>query len=133
MEVERLTNIAYPDLLDYTRQEMAVDTFCGSLENAYLQRHLLAIPTPTLEAAVRAGNEFLQVRPNMIGSGIRTVQPGEPEEEQDPMTTMLKIMQDLVADVKNLKTRIAAGNHNPGSSETGEPAALCWNCNQPGH
>ena len=28
MEVERLTNIAYLDLLDYTRQEMAVDTFC---------------------------------------------------------------------------------------------------------
>ena len=143
MEVERLTNIAYPDLPDYTRQEMAVDTFCGSLENAYLQRHLLAIPTPTLEAAVRAGNEFLQVRPNMIGSGIRAVQPGEPEEEfeqaavanmdQDPMTTMLKIMQDLVAEVKNLETRIAAGNHNPGSWETRESAALCWNCNQPGH
>ena len=46
-----------------------------------MQRHILAIPTPTLEAAVRAGNEFLQVRPNMIGSGIRVVQPGEPEEK----------------------------------------------------
>ena len=27
MEVERLTNIAYPDLPDYTRQKMAIDTF----------------------------------------------------------------------------------------------------------
>ena len=71
----------------------------------------------------------------MIGSGIRAVQPGEPEEEfeqaavanmdQDPMTTMLKIIQDLVAEVKNLETRIAAGNHNPGSWETRESAALC--------
>ena len=107
------------------------------------QRHPLAIPTPTLEAAVRTGNEFLQVRPNMVGSGIWVVQPEKLEEEleqvavadinQDPMTTMLKIMQDLVAEVKDLKTRIAAGNHNSGSSETREPAALCWNCNQPGH
>ena len=143
MEVEKLTNIAYPDLPDYTRQEIAVDTFCGFLENACLQRNLLPIPTPTLEAGVKAGNEFLQVRPNMIGSGIRAVQPGEPEEEleqvavanmnQGPMTTMLKIMQDLVAEVKYLKTRIAARNHNPGSWETREPVALCWNCNQSGH
>ena len=104
---------------------MAVDTFCGSLENAYLQIHLLAIPTLTLEAAVRAGNEFLQLQPNMVGPGIQAVQSEKPEEEleqvavaninKDSMTTMLKIMQDLVAGVKNLKTRIAAGNHNPGS------------------
>ena len=122
--MEKLTNVAYPDLSDYTRQEMAVDTFLGSLGNAYLQRHLLAIPTPTLEAAVRAGNEFLQVQPNMIGSGIRVIQPGKPEKaleqvavaniDQDPMTTMLKIMQDLVAEVNNLNTRLAERNHNPG-------------------
>ena len=108
-----------------------------------MQRHLLTIPTPTLEAAVRAGNEFLQVRLNMIGSAIRAVQQGEPEEElehvavanmnQDPVTNMLKIMQDLVAEVKNLETRIAAGNHNAGSWKTKESAALCWNCNQSGH
>ena len=110
MEVERLTNIAYADLPDYTRQEMTIDTFCGSLENAYLQRHLLAI-----NAAVNAGNKFLQVRPNIIGFVIRVVQPGKPEKktleqvavaniDPDPKTIMLKTMQDLVAEVENFKT-----------------------------
>ena len=60
----------------------------------------------------------------MIGSGIRVIQPGKPEKaleqvavaniDQDPMTTMLKIMQDLVAEVNNLNTRLAERNHNPG-------------------
>lgn len=61
---------------------MAVNTFCGSLENAHMQRDLLAVPTPTLEAAVRARNEHLQILPNMVPnqaqiprSGVGAVQP----------------------------------------------------------
>ena len=63
MEVERLVNLAYPTLPDVHRATMALDLFCSSLGHAYLQRHLLAVPTPTLADAVQAGNEYLQIRP----------------------------------------------------------------------
>lgn len=41
---------------------MALETFSNILGNTYLQRHLLAIETRTIEDAVRAGNEFLQIQ-----------------------------------------------------------------------
>lgn len=41
---------------------MVLQTFCSTLGNAYLQRHLLAVATTTVEAAVSAENESLQVK-----------------------------------------------------------------------
>ena len=62
VEVERLVEIAYAEVPGAIRTTMAVDTFASTIGNGYLQRHLLAVPTPTLEAAVRAGNEYLQIQ-----------------------------------------------------------------------
>ena len=55
-------NLAYEELPAYHRARMMLDTFSSTLGNAYLQQHLLAINADTLEAAVRAGSEFLQIR-----------------------------------------------------------------------
>ena len=40
---------------------MAVEAFVSMLGNTYLQRHLLAIETPTVEDAVRAASEYLNI------------------------------------------------------------------------
>ena len=80
VEVTRLVTIAYRELPGIQQDELAVETFCGTLGNLYLQRHLLAVPTPTLSDAVRAGNEYLQIR---AGSGNSAVRSMEDDSETD--------------------------------------------------
>ena len=91
--------------------------------------------TPTLEDAVRAGNEFLQIRPaNEKGStSIRQVEDEEEEEDSNPtgkvLTTLLKAMQQLMEKMgqfQQLPTR---------SSQKGDPnkERLCWECGKSGH
>ena len=58
-EVERLVGVAYHGMEQEQRREMTVETFASTLNNPPLQRHLLAVATPTLEAAVRAGGEYI--------------------------------------------------------------------------
>ena len=58
-QVERLVAIAPVELPEQYRQEMIIENFCTSIGNGNLQRHLSAMPTPTLEDAIRAGNEHL--------------------------------------------------------------------------
>lgn len=140
MEVERLSNLAFGDLPEPTRQEMAVEHFSGSLGNAYLQRHLLAIHTPTLEAAVRAGNEFLQVKSNVAGTAIHAVQPELPDgAERELVTTtqtllpmLMKNMQDLISEVSKLKAQVGA-RRTPKNKDPKEETPRCWECDQVGH
>ena len=58
-EIERLARRAYQELPEATRNELILDTFCSSLGNASLQRHLLAIRPQALSEAVQCGNEYL--------------------------------------------------------------------------
>ena len=55
-EVARLIQAAYGNLPAANQADIVLDTFCNAL------RHLLAIQVPTLEDAVHAGNEFLEVK-----------------------------------------------------------------------
>lgn len=52
---------------DNYRQELTKERFLSSLSNLGLQRHLLGVPTPTIEAAVRAGNKYLQLTATHAG------------------------------------------------------------------
>jgi len=149
--IEQLALIAYGDLPADTRVEMTVDLFSSTLGNAYLQRHLLAVPTPTLEAAVRAGNEFLQVKVNREARPVR--QLGEDDGEfptQDgiqvvsaptgPMDAMLLVMQQmgeamaklLMAQEKTGQQVLTALKTPPVQVEVDDPAR-CWGCGQAGH
>ena len=47
-EVDRLVQSAYPDLPDHTKREVAMEQFISTLDNTYLQRHLLAVDPHTL-------------------------------------------------------------------------------------
>lgn len=143
MEVERLVDLAYPALPEDHRASMAVDVFCGTLGNAYLQRHLLAVETPTLGDAVRAGNEYLQIRPTQDkgGSGAAIRCMDDTEEPSlaaatvaeagtgDVLQTLLQAMQQLTGAVEQLQ-------HRPERrSRSGDldRRTRCWGCGQPGH
>ena len=149
--IEQLINIAYDDLPHATRVELAVDLFSTTLGNAYLQRHLLAVPTPTLEAAVRAGNEFLQVKVTREARPVRQLEEDEREPcprdgiqavhaPADPLNTMLLVMQQMgdvlaklqVAQEKTDQKVRAALKAHPSMVEEETPAR-CWGCGQAGH
>ena len=146
-EVEKLVSIAYADLPERHQTDMALDTFCNTLGHAYLQRHLLAVQADTLENAVRAGNEYLQIRTPSSGSAIRQIEEedrsgetGRNREDQiqvaqavsPSLEALLKALTKLTAEVESLKTR----NKPPSISQPGEAPLKhnkCWNCGQEGH
>ena len=83
-------------------------------------RHLLAVPTPTLEDAVRAGNEYLQIQTGrsfvsshmvaMIDDGGKEEEHSvgpmqgsiDPERSIDPMSLMAETLQKLVEKVDRI-------------------------------
>jgi hypothetical protein len=156
-EVSKLMNITYPELPVDHKQRLVLDTFQNTLNNTYLQRHLLAINPRTLEDAIRAGNDFLQIKnTNFPGSQIRAVEEGEnvsiPEVQTiqtNPLDSLMKMMQQLTAEVSSIKetqrniqakreTRRIENNKNENQRQinnghfTNKPPA-CWGCGQPGH
>lgn len=54
IEVKRLLGLVYAELPEDYKNRMAVETFCNTLGDVYLQRHILVVDTPTVDATVRA-------------------------------------------------------------------------------
>ena len=151
-EVSRLANIAYADLPRDNKQRRILDLFQSTLGNAYLQRHLLAVNTPTIEEAVRAGNEFLQIKPmSMPNSNICTIEDDEEdrmgvqEVRTTPIEEMIKTVKKLTEEIEELKNNQKIqisrqmneqrrDNFRPNMRDiTNAKATLCWGCGQPGH
>lgn len=140
MEVERLVNVAHADLPLANRTTMTLDAFCQSLGNTYLQRHLLAVQPLTLGDAVRAGNEYLQIRlPHERGSGtaVRNV-----DEEEMPTVSAVAgpttetILQGLAQAMHAMMESIQKlGEAGAGSQreKKEQRKLLCWGCGQEGH
>ena len=93
------------------------------------------MPTHTLADAVRAGNEFLQIKPaNEKGTtSVRQIEDGEVEEEvlsptERTLTTLMKTMQQLVEKVEHLQTRPtgAAPKRDLNKEQ------MCWECGKGG-
>ena len=120
-EIERLVEVAYADIPVDLRRSMAVDLFSSTIGNGYLQRHLLAVHTPTLDEAVKAGNEYLQVpvgyrhpsqKVHMLENGRKEEEEEEEEETMpkptrqstrlDPMVEMVKALTALTNKVEAL-------------------------------
>jgi hypothetical protein len=139
-EVERLVGIAYADLPRHNQDSMVVDTFCSTLGNAYLQRHLLAVPTRTLEEAVRAGNEFLQIKLYQPRGTVHQIGEEEPEGQATAVQVesssigvealLLKVIQQL-SDKLDLLHK-APSTPVEASRPTGRDT-VCWGCRRPGH
>jgi hypothetical protein len=156
-EVTRLMNIAYADLPVEHRQRMTLDMFQGTLGNAYLQRHLLAVDAHTLEDTVRAGSEFLQIKPtNFPSSHVHVVEEDVQEldvqvVQANTLDTLMKMVQNLTSEIDALKKtqnqsaapvqeqvqiskRIQRKAPRNGSvPHTASRPTVCWSCGQPGH
>ena len=160
MEVERLVSLAYADLPREHRVEMTVDKFTSSLGNAYLQRHLLAIPAPDLESVVRAGNDYLQIRNPMSNPSLRAVIAEEEELEsqqvkpvqanpmQEPVQLLTQLVGDLTRELAELKKKVSHAPVAPTTQMVPSPLVPvhqaqqsvgqkspnpCWICNGTGH
>ena len=138
-DVEGLVELAFADLPDRTRQEMALETFGSTLGNAYLQRHLLAVRPESLEEAVRTGNEFLQIRPTSH-SGVRSLVEEDEEclekvevqakqVKADPMEALLAAIKNLTKEVEQLKQ----GYRPERKTEVPRKVVKCWGCGKDGH
>ena len=111
-EVKRLVKAADADLPQTHRQEIILDLFCNSLNQAYLQRHLLAIRPQSLSEAVKAGNEYIQIKPNS-NSGVTIQQieekEGNPEAVQvaqskpTEMVVLLQALRQLTSEIASLE------------------------------
>lgn len=143
-EVERLVGVAYADLPQGYQNRMVLDTFCGTIGNSYLQRHLLAVDTETVEDAVRAGNEYLQIRTGADRSRTRPqvnqVEESEPEvvaacTTETVLATMLQTMQQMAAQMALQMERMQAGTPAPPPMrrEMDPRSGTCWTCGQEGH
>ena len=80
-------NIACPDMPEGMREQMTLDQYINTLENARLQEHLLAIRPTTMTEPIKAGNEFLQVRGGQMKvrqMEVNTDEESEAEEQVIP-------------------------------------------------
>lgn len=136
-EVEGLIELAFADLPGQTRNEMALETFCSTLGNAYMQRHLLAIRPASLEEAVRAGNEFLQIRPSP-NTGVRGITEEEADAEPETQTRQIKAdpMEALLAAIANLTKEVQQLKLSSPIERKGDAprkVVKCWGCGGEGH
>lgn len=141
--VERLVNLAYPALPADHRATMALDFFCSTLGNGYLQRHLLAVATPTLADAVRAGNEYLQIKTSQEKGGSTSIKNVDGSDDvlsvaavtedkasslmQAVMQNQAQTCQALQQILEQLSKPRASGRYRKGGQ------AKCWGCGQAGH
>lgn len=134
-KVEKLVSIAYADFPHQHVTDMKLDLFHTTLGHPYLQRHLLAIQAPTMEAAIHAGNEFLQIKTHADGSSIRQVEEEELEAPNaaravsTPLDTLLLAVSKLTEEVQALKLEQQA----KATLSTERRPVRCFGCNKEGH
>lgn len=151
LEIERLVGLAYPTLPYEHRQEMCMDKFMNTLGNAYLQRHLLAVHTPDLEAAVRAGNEYLQIKNSVANVSLRAIIADEEEEAQqvspvqakptqEPIQLLTQMIGTLTKELTELKQKVnqVPVTHNSmvpplHASRFPNQPNTCWLCGSTDH
>lgn len=115
-EIQRLIGVAYGGMPEEHQLELAMEHFLSSLGHLGLQRHLLAVNAPTLEAAVNSGTEFLQMAPRPISRptsqmAVRAWTDGE----VDP--SVHQTVEALRKRVQHLEG-IPAGSDQPSNSTT---------------
>ena len=110
---------------------MKLETFCSTLGYMPLQRHLLAVPTHTLEDAVRAGNEFLQIKPGGEKGNTSVRQIGDGEEET--LSTTDKVLASLAQAMRQLAEKVGTLQdqpRRPTRKDASSNQQLCWECGQ---
>ena len=130
--VEKLIRKAFHELPEATLVAMMLDSFCSSLGNAALQRHLLAMQPGTLAEAVLCGNEYLEIKSDRTQSDsakVRVFEDTEPEieleesTEPNPYELLKQSVQKLSAKIERLQSGVV----KPKKEDR------CWGCQEIGH
>ena len=130
-DVENLVRNAFEGLPEHVQAGMMLDTFCSSIENAALQRHLLGLQSDTVKAAIQHRNEYLQVKPVRLPSSSTNVRAlrdpdSTDEEDEDPLAKLTRSIQ-LLAKKVELMEKQAQQPTKP------KPRQMkCWGCQQVG-
>jgi hypothetical protein len=133
--VEQLVSVAYSELSEQMQREMCLDHFGNSLGNPGLQRHLLAIKPETLHDAVRAGNEYLQVRSSFgvkqleEDSSEADVKPVVAPVQAEPLATLMEAVSKLTQQMGVLQKWVGASRRPQQKKAT----VTCWTCGEEGH
>lgn len=139
-EVQRLTEVAHGELPPQYRDTLALEAFSSSLGNAYLQRHLLAMNVRDMDSAVRAGNEFLQVK---VGrpedrSSVRLLEE-ELDQQVQPVktaeaetTTLTKALLQLTTQMEKIQSQLNTSQRTARRNST-RSGSKCWGCGKEGH
>ena len=123
--VEKLVRKAFEELPEATQTAMMLDSFCSTLGDAALQRHLLAVQPATITEAIQHGQEFLDVKPQRTSTDsnkVRVMEEGE-DEEEGALAKLMKAIQVLSAKVEGLQSK----------APTTSKSAKCWGCQKEGH
>lgn len=141
--MQKLSRIAYAELLAEHCLEMTKEKFMASVNNLSLQKHLLGVPTPTMDAVVRAGNEYFQLTAAHAGTWAsisRTYQitvgaprnaAGPPEYQVESigyiqLATLQKLIKGLMKQMERL-ARPPPSRGSPGA-RTNPPGPQCSTC-----
>ena len=133
LDVEKLVRQAFGDLPEGTQTNMMLETFCGSLGHAALQRHLLAVRPETLAEAVQHGQEFLQVKTDRPSSDTSKVRAMEGSESDDEVAEVMEAsrLDTLTQTVKQLADAVLKMQQQNVTKPSKE--AKCWGCQKNGH
>ena len=124
--VEKLIRKAFEELPEATQRNMMLDSFCSTLGDTALQRHLLAVQPANLAEAIQHGQEFLEIKPQRASSDsskVRALEEGEAEVEEGILSKLMNAIQTLSSKVENLQKKAA----------TTPKTAKCWGCQKEGH
>lgn len=122
-EVERLVGIGFAEIPAQAQASFTIDAFKKALDHTGVQQHLLAVPTDTLEATVRAADEYLSLnKKSARGHKVNNV------SEQSP-TSLIAILQSIEETQLHILNRLATEDNKRGSSSRATiEVRECFNC-----
>ena len=134
--VNRLVNLANPDLPEQYRRNMTLRTFKSTLGHVGLQRHLLVANVQTLEDAVQVGSEYLQIGSQVTSRQESRVAQCDIDDQEvvqvkststDASRQMLDALTKLTARLDQIETSLKQQTNK----ERKQP--VCYGCQEPGH
>ena len=141
-EVGRLITLGYAELDNQQRRGLTVEAFTNSLDNPQLQHHLLAVNTPDIPSAVRACNEFLNIKAP-TASNIRQVEGDNTDQvhdlttqDRESLNNLAKVVQgltDAVAGLQQENIKIRQGQKGSKRSTERKGNPICWGCGEEEH
>ena len=105
---------------------MSLELFCSFINNAYFQKHLLAIKLQDLDEAVEPGTEYLQIQPShnsrsnirQVDKETTSIQVQANQTKPSELELLMQVLQWLTTGLKD--------THKAPVPERTEK--VCWKC-----